>query len=67
MTEPLLSLREKKDSLDMMNEMGMKELLQHPSIVDVINLVGEGEASITSSAFGMSRTFVCSVEMRTFG
>jgi len=66
MTEPILSLTERKDSLDIMQEMNMKELLQQPVIVDVINLIYEGEYSITSSALGLSRTFHCALEMQTF-
>ena len=65
MTEPVLSLKDKMDSLDMMYEMNMKDLLQHPMIVDVINLIYEGDISITSSTFGMSRTFQCATEMKT--
>ena len=66
MTEPILNLTEKKDSLDIMQEMNMKELLQHPAIVDVINLIYEGHLSITTSALGLSRTFFCALEMSAF-
>jgi len=66
MLEPILNMTEKKDSLDIMNEMNMQELLQHPVIVDVINLINEGELSITSSALGLSRTFYCAIDMSTF-
>jgi hypothetical protein len=40
-TEPILSMTEKKDCLDIMNEMEMQELLKHPVVVEVINLVYE--------------------------
>jgi len=42
MSEPILHMTERKDSLDIMYEMNMSELLQHPVVVEVLNLVYEG-------------------------
>jgi len=66
MTEPILHMTERKDCLDIMYEMNMQELLQHPVIVEVLNLVYEGKYSISSSALSMSQTFFCLFEMETF-
>jgi len=66
MSEPILHLTERKDSLDIMYEMNMKELLQHPVVVEVINLVYEGEYSISSSPLSLSRTYLCATEMEMF-
>ena len=40
--EPILDLKEKKDSLDIMLEMNMDQLLRHPVIFEVLNLVFQG-------------------------
>jgi len=48
MSEPILHMTERKDSLDIMYEMSMQSLLQHPAIVEVLNLVYEGKYSISS-------------------
>jgi len=66
MSEPILHMTERKDSLDIMYEMNMKELLQHPVVVEVINLVYEGEYSISSTSLSLSRTFLCMLEMDIF-
>lgn len=57
LTEPVLHLTEKKDSLDLMNEMKMSTLLQHPVVMEVINLINEGQYSISSDTFSMSYTY----------
>lgn len=54
MSEPILHMTEKKDSLDIMYEMNMQELLRNPVVVEVLNLVYEGKYSISSSALSMS-------------
>jgi len=66
MSEPILHMTERKDSLDIMYEMNMKELLQHPVVVEVINLVYEGEYSISSTSLSLSRTFLCMLDMDIF-
>ena len=66
MSEPILHLTEMKDSLDIMYEMNMKELLQHPVVVEVINLVYEGEYSVSVSPLNLSKTCNCMLEMDTF-
>jgi hypothetical protein len=54
MIEPILHMTERKDSLDVMYEMNMQELLKHPVVVEVLNLVYEGKYSVSSSALSMS-------------
>ena len=39
MREPIINLTEKKDSLDIIYEMQMEELLKHPVVVELLNLV----------------------------
>jgi hypothetical protein len=63
MAEPILHTSEKKDSLDIMYEMNMQELLRNPVVVEVLNLVYEGKYSVSSSAMSMSQTFFCLFEM----
>ena len=65
MSEPILHMTEKKDSLDIMYEMNMQELLRNPVVVEVLNLVYEGKYSISASALSMSQTFFCLLEMDT--
>lgn len=65
MSEPILHSNEKKDSLDIMYEMNMQELLRDPVVVEVLNLVYEGKFSVSSSALSMSQTFYCLLEMDT--
>ena len=54
MSEPILHMTERKDSLDVMFEMNMQKLLQHPVVVEVLNLVYEGKYSVSSSSLSMS-------------
>lgn len=65
MTEGLIYTTETKDSLDIMLEMNMKRLLKHPIIVEVINLVNEGEYSVDISNIALSETFNCLISMET--
>jgi hypothetical protein len=65
MSEPILHSTEQKDSLDIMYEMDMQELLRDPVVVEVLNLVYEGKFSVSSSALSMSQTFFCLLEMET--
>ena len=39
MREPIFDLNEKLDSLDIMYEMRMEQLLKHPVIFEILNLV----------------------------
>ena len=57
MSEPIFSLSEKKDSLDIILEMQMEFLLKHPVVVEVLNLVYEGKYSVDSSVLSLSQTF----------
>jgi len=66
MSEPILHMSEKKDSLDIMYEMNMQELLKHPVVIEVLNLVYEGRYSVSQSALSMSQTFQASLDMDTF-
>ena len=50
-------MTERKDSLDIMLEMNMETLLQHPVIIEVLNLVYEGKYSVDSTALSLSQTF----------
>jgi len=54
MSEPILHMTERKDSLDIMYEMNMQQLLKHPVVIEVLNLVYEGKYSVSSSALSMS-------------
>ena len=54
MAEPILHMNERKDSLDIMYEMNMQDLLKHPVVVEVLNLVYEGKYSVSSSSLSMS-------------
>jgi hypothetical protein len=56
MTEPILHLTEKKDSLDIMLEMNMDNLLKHPVIVEVLNLSNEGKFSADDSLINLIPT-----------
>lgn len=65
MSEPILHMTERKDSLDIMYEMNMQELLKHPVVIEVLNLVYEGKYSVSSSELSMSQTFQCMLDMET--
>ena len=58
MQEHIFNLNERKDCLDIMLEMEMDELLNHPVIVEVLNLVYEGKFSVDSSVLTLSNTFM---------
>ena len=66
MTEPIFHMKEKKDCLDIMLEMDLKELLMHPIVIEVLNLVYEGKYSASDNSLSMSLTFSCLLEMETF-
>lgn len=55
-----------KDSLDIMNEMGMQELLKHPVVVEVINLVYESQYSISHSPLSLASTVESFTDDKTF-
>ena len=54
MTEPIFHKSERKDCLDIMLEMDMKELLKNPIVIEVLNLVYEGKYSASNSSLSMS-------------
>lgn len=63
--EPIFHMSEKKDSLDIMLEMNMNDLLQNPVIIEVLNLVYEGKYSADSQVTNLSQTFQCFFQMDT--
>ena len=65
MSEPIYSLTEKKDSLDLMFEMQMTKLLQHPVIIEMLDMVKEGKYSTSLNPLDVSYTFQCTLEMPT--
>lgn len=65
MVEPIFHMSERKDSLDMMLEMNMYELLKNPIIIEVLNMVYEGKYSVDASALNLSETFQCFFLMET--
>mmetsp|Transcript_12403 Transcript_12403/g.19381 ORF Transcript_12403/g.19381 Transcript_12403/m.19381 type:complete len:231 (+) Transcript_12403:1572-2264(+) len=66
MKEPVLSLDAQKDSLDIMLEMNLDKVLNHPVIVEVLNLAYEGQYSVDSSVVDLSTTFTTFFQMGTF-
>lgn len=67
MSEPIFHMTERKDSLDVMLEMNMENLLKHPVIVEVLNLVYEGKYSADSQAVNLSQTMASFFSMETTG
>jgi len=57
--EPVFHMTEVKDSLDLMYEMNLSVLLNHPVIIEVINLVNEGQYSVDIQVIDLSQTFQC--------
>mmetsp|Transcript_30425 Transcript_30425/g.46606 ORF Transcript_30425/g.46606 Transcript_30425/m.46606 type:complete len:139 (+) Transcript_30425:100-516(+) len=66
MHEPILDMVSSKDSLDIMLEMDMEEILNHPVVVEVLNLVHEGKYSVDSQSLYLSNTFQSFFQMDTF-
>ena len=66
MTEPILDVgNSSTDSLDMMLEMNVQELLQHPIVIEVHTLINEGRFSVTTSPFSISESFSALLDMET--
>ena len=57
MKEPIFHMSETKDSLDIMLEMNMQELLKDPILIEVLDLVYEGKYSASNSSLSMSQTY----------
>lgn len=66
MLEPVLDLKHQQDSLDIMLEMHMQQTLNHPVIIEVLNLVYEGQYSVDSSLIALSQTMFCFFSLKTF-
>mmetsp|Transcript_41414 Transcript_41414/g.63185 ORF Transcript_41414/g.63185 Transcript_41414/m.63185 type:complete len:123 (+) Transcript_41414:180-548(+) len=66
MRESILDLKDQKDCFDLMLEMNVQSLLSHPVIIEVLNLVYEGEYSIKSPAMHLLTTYYIALEMVTF-
>jgi len=64
--EPILELGGEKDSFDLMQEMNMNSLLSHPVIIEVLNLVYEGQYSIKSPSLHLIQTFYFMFETDVF-
>jgi len=54
MREPVFHMTENKDSLDLMFEMDMAVLLNNPVVIEVLNLVNEGQYSVDVSLIHLS-------------
>jgi hypothetical protein len=54
MTEPIFHMSERKDSLDIMLEMNMYDLLKDPIVIEVLDLAYEGRYSASNSSLSMS-------------
>ena len=67
MLEPTLSLSKPMDSFDLLQRMNLQKLLQHPIVIEVVDLIGEGNFSVSSSALSISHTFTALSEMSTIG
>jgi len=65
MREPILHMTERKDSLDLMLEMDLKPLLNNPVVIEVLNLVYEGQYAIDLQATDLLSTFQCLFIMDT--
>ena len=63
MLEPLLTISEDKYLLDVVLEMEMEDTLNHPVIVEVLNVVSEGKYSVDSSIPYLLNTFQAFVEL----
>mmetsp|Transcript_39720 Transcript_39720/g.60879 ORF Transcript_39720/g.60879 Transcript_39720/m.60879 type:complete len:263 (+) Transcript_39720:1387-2175(+) len=66
MREPILSRGTSMDSLDAMLEMNLESILEHPIVVEVLNLVYEGQYSVDSSPLHLITTFSTFFFMDTF-
>mmetsp|Transcript_31436 Transcript_31436/g.48061 ORF Transcript_31436/g.48061 Transcript_31436/m.48061 type:complete len:136 (+) Transcript_31436:1665-2072(+) len=54
MREPVFHMTENKDSLDLMFEMNMHILLNNPVVIEVLNLVNEGQYSVDINVVNLS-------------
>ena len=59
MREPVFHMTENKDSLDLMFEMNLSVFLNNPVVIEVLNLVNEGQYSIDIGVVELSQTFQC--------
>jgi len=57
MREPIFDMETRMDALDIMLEMDMEVMIQNPVIVEVLNLVYEGQFSYDNSTLNLSQTF----------
>ena len=66
MREPVLHPKEQKDSMDMMLNMEMNNLIQHKVVEEVLNLVYDGPYSIDASPLYLSSLYFISDQTDTF-
>jgi len=52
--EPILHAKEQRDSMDMMFDMNVDDLIQHKVVEEVLNLVYDGKFSIDTSPLYLS-------------
>jgi len=64
MLEPKLHSNKDQDLLDILMEMRLQTILNHPVVIEVLNLVWEGRFSIDSSLSSLSPTFTAFFEMK---
>ena len=66
MREPILAWDESKDSLDIILEMNMDKILDHPVLIEILNLIYEGVFTVDSNYLELSQTFSSLFYMRAF-
>ena len=54
MMEPVLDLSRQEDSLDLLFEMNLVEVVGHPVVIEVLDFLNEGKYSVTTSPMGLS-------------
>jgi hypothetical protein len=64
--EPILHSKEQRDSMDMMFEMSMDDLIQHKVVEEVLNLVYDGKFSIDTNPLYLSSLWNTFEQMHTF-
>ena len=63
MQEPLLSIEDNSNLMDILLQMDMEDTLNHPVIVEVLSVVQEGQYSVDTSIFNLSQTFQTFIQM----
>jgi len=66
MKEPLLHPSEQQDSMDLLFQMNMDDLIQHKVVEEILNLVYDGKYSIDSNTLYLSSLWNAISQMDTF-